>query len=97
LAAKKSKQGSQGNGQAKGQGHGAGGSGVPAWLSVLVALVIAVVAAFALLTLGGGPQTETPPRLADEPESPTQHDRDQIDQESRDQLRDILRAADNGS
>ncbi len=84
--------------KSKGNRSGGGASGVPAWLGVAVALLIAGAAAFALLTVqrGADREPEAVPKLSGEPESPTQHDRDQIDQASRDQLRDILRAADNG-
>ena len=74
-----------------GEGH------VPAWLAVLVALLIGGGAVYAVLSMDRETKSTTLPKLADEPESPTHHDREQIDQESRDQLRDILRAADNGS
>ncbi|MDP6979432.1 MAG: hypothetical protein QF570_12665 [Myxococcota bacterium] len=89
MAAKKSSKRSSNRG--KGRSDSAG---FPAWLGVLLALGIAAVAGWALLTQQQARERNALPVLEDRPEAATQHDRDQIDQESRDQLRDILRQAD---
>ncbi len=86
MAAKKSSKRS-----AKGRSDSAG---LPAWLGVPLALGIAALAAWALLTQQRASQRNALPELVEAPEAVTQHDRDQIDEASRDQLRKILRQAD---
>ncbi|MCP5040972.1 MAG: hypothetical protein GY944_08065 [bacterium] len=66
------------------------------WLAVVLGLAIAAFAAFALLSDGRIGSNSPIPDVSDTSQADVQHDRDQIDQASRDQLRDILRAEDNG-
>lgn len=70
-------------------------SPVRTWVALVVGLVIAAVAAIAVLS-DGRLLTRSSPigEFGEAPEAEKQHDRDQIDQASRDQLREILRAAD---
>lgn len=66
------------------------------WLTVLFGLAVAVFAAFVLLSRDEPGAAPPFADLTGTPEAETNHDRDQIDQASRDQLRKILRAADQG-
>jgi hypothetical protein len=73
-------------------------SGTKTWIIVAFALSIAAVAAVALLSdarLQSRPQVgiEITPRQ----DSERDHDRDQIDAASRDQLREILRKSDDSN
>lgn len=67
-----------------------------AWLALTFGLVMAALAGFALLG-GSDIFARVSPagssRAANVPDSPVNHDRDQIDEDSRKQLREILRAA----
>lgn len=71
-------------------------SSLAPWLTVLFGLAVAAFAAFVLLSRDEPGATASFADLTDTPEAETNHDRDQIDQASRDQLRKILRAADRG-
>lgn len=67
-----------------------------AWLALIFGLVMAVLAGFALLG-GSDIFSRVSPagssNAASVPDAPVNHDRDQIDEDSRKQLREILRAA----
>ena len=71
--------------------------GLKTWIIVTFALTIGSLAAVALLS---DERLNTRPNAGVEnvaaPEASKDHDRDQIDQASRDQLREILRKSGNG-
>jgi len=72
-------------------------TGLKTWIIVAFALAIAAIAAVSLLS---DERLHTRPnagiRDVAAPEAVKHHDRDQIDQASRDQLREILRKSGNG-
>lgn len=71
--------------------------GLKTWIIVTLSLAIASIAAVAVLS---DERLQSRPNSAIEntalPESDRDHDRDQIDAASRDQLREILRRSGNG-
>jgi hypothetical protein len=63
------------------------------WFILILGLVAAIVAGFALLTGPGGDSSVLTPAKLDPPHAHGKED--EIDEESRERLREILRSADN--